>query len=84
MIGPAAKREGVAHLQAVLGDRQLEATMRARATPVRVFLLSERGRGLGDVAPNREGALACRATMLCGRLLWIRNVKEIRDLIVNR
>jgi hypothetical protein len=58
--------------------------MRARAAPVRVFHFSERCRSLGDVAPNREGALARRATMLCGRLLWIGDVKEIRDLIVNR
>ena len=63
---------------------QLEGAMRARAAPARVFLLSERGRTLGDVAPNREGALARRAAMLCGRLLWIGDVKEIRDLIVNR
>jgi hypothetical protein len=51
--------------------------------PVGVFLFSERGRTLADVTPNSEGALARRATMLCGRLLWIGNVKEIRDLIVN-
>jgi transposase len=65
-------------------DRQLEGAIRARATPVRVFLFLERHGTLGDVAPNREGALARRATMLCGRVLWIGNVKEIRDLIVNR
>jgi tetratricopeptide (TPR) repeat protein len=38
----------------------------------------------GNVAPSREASVSRRATILCGRLLWIRNVEEICDLIVNR
>jgi len=37
-----------------------------------------------DVAPIREGAIAGSTTILCVRLLWIGNVEEVGDLILNR
>jgi len=46
-------------------------------------LFSGRGRCLGDLAPNREGAPTCSAADGGGRGFWIRNVEEVCDLIVN-
>ena len=48
------------------------------------FPCSDRDACLGNVAPYGEGAVARGATFLSGRLLWIRNVKEVPDLIMNR
>jgi hypothetical protein len=46
--------------------------------------LSGNGVGLGDLAQNRKYALTRSAASGGCRRLWIRNVEQIRDLIVNR
>ena len=63
--------------------RQLKSADAREKYAVRLFLCSDRDACLGDVAPNGEGAVARSATFLGGPLLWIGNVKEVRDLIVN-
>lgn len=45
---------------------------------------SERRSNPGDIAPAREGPIAHGATIFCSCLLWIGNVEEVGDLIVNR
>jgi hypothetical protein len=37
-----------------------------------------------QITPIREGAIAGSTTILCVRLLWIGNVEEVGDLILNR
>ena len=54
------------------------------STFTRVFLLLERRRTLGDVAPNREGALMRSAAEVSSGGFGIRDVEEVHDLIVNR
>ena len=65
------------------GHRQLERTPgRGEA----IFLRDELGRcaDLGDLAPSRKGSLARSAAEVGRDGFGIRDVEEVRDLIVNR
>ena len=60
-----------------LGERRAEEA---------VFLRDELGRSarLGDLAPSRKGSLARSAAEVSRGRFGIRDVEEVRDLIVNR
>jgi hypothetical protein len=45
---------------------------------------SNSGIRFGDLAPSRKGSLARRAAEVSSRRFGIRDVEEVRDLIVNR
>ena len=51
-----------------------------------IFLRDELGRsaGLGDLAPSRKGSLARSAAEVSRDGFGIRDVEEVRDLIMNR
>ena len=65
------------------GHRQLERTPGRREA---IFLRDELGRSarLGDLAPSRKGSLARSAAEVGRGGFGIRDVEEVRDLIVNR
>ena len=60
-----------------LGERRAEEA---------IFLRDELGRSarLGDLAPSRKGSLARRTAEVGRDGFGIRDVEEVRDLIVNR
>ena len=90
-LEPAQKSEDAASQQIVLQGaraRMLRAVSSscANSGPRKaIFLRDELGRsaGLGDLAPSRKGSLARSAAEVGRGGFGIRDVEEVRDLIMN-
>jgi Homeodomain-like domain len=79
----ASVAPGPAPVKAQAGHRQVNGTSGERRR-VLIQMASGDGACVGDLAPDSKAAVT-RSAAGCSRCrFWIRDVKEVRDLIVNR